>query len=551
MKKQTIGVVFLTLAVVLLGTSAAYAAADIRANLDERGIGFETSASYRALTVHIAGEGKTVERVFKADSTAYISPADFNLPDGQYKYEAVLTPDNENLTRRANRSERAERTRDDNVLFGTFRIQGGAIILDNGEVEPDPAMGAPGDRPNGLVSATEEQTFVTDVEIQGSLCVGFDCTTSESFGFDTLRLKENNLRIHFNDTSASASFPTNDWRIVANDTTNGGANYLGIEDSNAGRMPFRVEAGAPANTLYVEADGDVGIKTANPVVDLHVVEGNTPTLRLEQDGSDGFQAQTWDVAGNEANFFIRDVTNGSKLSFRIRPGAPESSIDIAANGDVGIGTSSPQEDLHIRNTGAAENAEILLEAAGATGTGNKAWELIARGVDGEFAINDRVGAGAEFIFSGPNAATPGLDLAGTLDASEDVIAGDQLICNGAAGACLMETSDIRLKPNAVEIEAAAAIIRDLRPIQWSNEAGETSTGLAAQQVAEVMERHGVENWTGHGYMVDQDKHFLSYTALIGVLVGAHQDKDAQIGTLTNTIETLLQRIDRLEARFED
>src|SRR6185295_8366290 len=55
----------------------------------------------------------------------------------------------------------------------------------------------------------------------------------------------------------------------------------------------------------------------------------------------GFTAQTWDVAGNEANFFVRDVTGGSRLPFRIRPGAPTSSVDISADGDVGIGTASP------------------------------------------------------------------------------------------------------------------------------------------------------------------------------------------------------------------
>ena len=39
-----------------------------------------------------------------------------------------------------------------------------------------------------------------------------------SFGFDTIVLKENNLRIFFDDTSTSASFPRNDWRIIANDS---------------------------------------------------------------------------------------------------------------------------------------------------------------------------------------------------------------------------------------------------------------------------------------------------------------------------------------------
>ncbi|MGP6086805.1 hypothetical protein [Antarctobacter jejuensis] len=212
--------------------------------------------------------------------------------------------------------------------------------------------------------ATADVQHLDDVIITFSLCVGNDCVNGESFGFDTLRLKENNLRIHFQDTSNSGSFPTNDWRIVANDTSNGGASYLAFEDSTAGRIPFRVEAGAPVNALYVEADGDVGIKTANPVVDLHVVEGNTPTLRLEQDGSDGFAPQTWDLAGNETNFFVRDVTNGSKLMFRIEPNTPENTLYLDSTGNVGLGTNAPTEPLHIRRSDAS--AALLIQEVNGT-----------------------------------------------------------------------------------------------------------------------------------------------------------------------------------------
>lgn len=200
-------------------------------------------------------------------------------------------------------------------------------------------------------TAYADQVINDDLIVTFSACIGNDCVNGENFGFDTLRLKENNLRIHFNDTSTSASFPSNDWRIVANDSSNGGANYLAIEDSDTGRIPFRIEAGARANALYVEADSDVGIGTANPVVDLHMVTGNTPTLRLEQDGSSGFTPQVYDIAANEANFFIRDVTNGSALFFRAQPGAPADTLYIASSGHIGLGTASPSAMLHLQRSG--------------------------------------------------------------------------------------------------------------------------------------------------------------------------------------------------------
>jgi hypothetical protein len=187
----------------------------------------------------------------------------------------------------------------------------------------------------------DDQVFFDDVIVVGSICVGQDCVNGENFGFDTGRYKENNLRVHFDDTSNSASFPKNDWRITINDSSNGGANYFAIEDVTAGRVPFRIIGGAPANSLYVDAQGDVGIGTATPVLELHINDGDTPTMRLQQDGSSGFGQQTWDVAGNETNFFIRDVTGGSKLPFKIKPGAPDNSIYIDAEGDIGLGTANP------------------------------------------------------------------------------------------------------------------------------------------------------------------------------------------------------------------
>lgn len=221
------------------------------------------------------------------------------------------------------------------------------------------AIGSSGALIGAIGSASADQVIVDDQIVQGSSCVGTDCVNGESFGFDTIRIKENNVRIHFDDTSNSASFPQNDWRLIANDSGNGGANYLAIEDSNSGRIPFRVEAGAAANALVVEADSDIGIGTLNPVVELHVVDGDSPTLRLEQDGSSGFTPQTWDMASNESNFFIRDVTNGSQLPFRIQPGADTDSLFIADDNNVGVGTDDPASALHLVRGGVQQSRGML------------------------------------------------------------------------------------------------------------------------------------------------------------------------------------------------
>lgn len=268
-------------------------------------------------------------------------------------------------------------------------------------------------------TATADIVHNDDVIVTFSQCVGNDCVNGENFGFDTQRLKENNLRIYFDDTSSSASFPSNDWRIKVNDTSNGGASYFAIEDSTAGRTPFRVDAGAPNDSLRVDNAGDVGIGVANPVVELHVKDGDSPTLRLEQDGSSGFTPQTYDVAANESNFFIRDVTNGSRLFFRAQPGAPADSMFIANDGDVGFGTNAPSNNLHIRDTTypIAERILVNLQNNGgsqiqfADSATSVNWHMGSRNVNNDFEIT-RVGSGGvELLIS---AATNDMTIRGSL-----------------------------------------------------------------------------------------------------------------------------------------
>jgi hypothetical protein len=222
----------------------------------------------------------------------------------------------------------------------------------------------------GMLAVTSavkaDQQIPDDLVVVGSICIGLDCVNNESFGFDTIRLKENNLRIKFQDTSSSSSFPTTDWQITVNDSLNGGANWFGIEDIDAGTTPFTILAKAPNHSLFVTESGNVGFGTSTPLVDLHVVNSNSPTLRLEQTQAAGFAEQAWDIGGNETSFFVRDFTS-SQLPLSIRTGAPNASIHVASNGNVGFQTTTPDGPFDVAHSADANDHAFLIHTNSSVG----------------------------------------------------------------------------------------------------------------------------------------------------------------------------------------
>lgn len=322
---------------------------------------WQTDFPQAAASLRISGPTGTLEQKFGAEAVQYaINPA--AMAEGSYAFELTFLS---SLPAPGSSRDRPSATPQVARMTGNFRIQGGVLYTAETTAEPTIA-----NRRDTRASAQDARVGPLDVVVaddqivQGSLCVGLDCVNNESFGFDTIRLKENNTRIKFEDTSASAGFPTNDWQLTANDSASGGADKFSIEDVTGAKVPFTLRAGAPTDSLFVASNGKVGFRTSAPVLDLHMTTSDTPAWRLEQTSAGGFTAQTWDVAGNEANFFVRDITGGSRLPFRIRPGAPTSSIDIGATGNVGIGTASPAQPLHLRRVDGT--TQLLVEEASST-----------------------------------------------------------------------------------------------------------------------------------------------------------------------------------------
>ena len=330
--------------------------------IEPGGIIFVPRVSYAMLEVTISRpDGTIYNKGFKSGSEPQVGLSEI-LGDGRldcsYIYELRAIPDLKWKKREGDEVEirYSERPM---VQTGGFTVYRGEIVVP-GEEEKGEGKSVFTSNAQHNLSGVQDFVINDDLIVDGSACIGFDCVNGESFGFDTLRLKENNLRIKFDDTSVAASFPRNDWQLTANDSANGGASKFSIDDISGNRTPFTVEANARSHSLYVDDGGRIGIRTSTPSTEIHVIDGDTPTLRLQQDGSSGFAPQTWDVAGNETNFFVRDVTNGSTLPFRIRPGAPSSSIFIDVDGDVGFRTSSPSYPVHLV-TNSSTNATIVAE----------------------------------------------------------------------------------------------------------------------------------------------------------------------------------------------
>ena len=204
-----------------------------------------------------------------------------------------------------------------------------------------------------------DEVIIDDLIVVGSECLGLDCDLDEEFGFSTMLLKENNLRIFMHDTSISASFPTNDWEIIANDSANEGASFLGIADrlpgwptvSGGGSCDSGVNSGAQCT-----GDGDC----SGVCVDAGIADGQV--CFVGGTTCEGFGGSCDGAGSCEA---------GGNIVLLIEAGAPSNSLKIDSAGYVGLGTDAPAAELDVEGDAIVRgNLTVTgtIGAGGGTGT---------------------------------------------------------------------------------------------------------------------------------------------------------------------------------------
>jgi hypothetical protein len=521
--------VFTCLAVALLVVAPAMAARGPVADLNVGGASLDWTprGSHASMKLTVSGpDGLLIEQTFTGSESPTLSIFDKTgqrLPDGQYGWELSAAPNALAKRLLAGGGDQGQRPTG-GVQSGTFAIQGGAFVADEGQRETNPRATA-----KARINAPD-QVIPDDLIVQGSECVGLDCVNNENFGFDTIRLKENNLRIHFDDTSTQAGFPANDWRLIANDSASGGSSKFSIEDSTSSKTPFTITAGASTNSIFVDSTGRVGLRTSTPVLDLHINTSNTPAIRLEQNNSGGFTAQTWDIGANEANFFVRDVTGGSKLSLRIRPGAPTSSVDISADGDVGIGTGSPDEKLHV--LGSDGSNKILVEETSGTTVAREMFEMRNNGAT-VLAFSDTTTPGTRWT-QGTTGPTFIWDDQGDAQVEMQLTTAGNLTTSGTMTPGSSRTIKQAFTP--VDANTMLAKVVGLPITEWAykNDPNVRHIGPMAEDFYET-------------FAVGPDAKGISVTDSAGVAFAAIQGLHQQLEAKDAELVTLKQRLAALEA----
>ena len=320
------------------------------------------------------------ERTFGQEDSIYFDLTATPVSDGTYHWELRAAPILSEEVR--DWLAYAQETGDEEVVKELHRsghlpnrslVDSGAFtVVDGTVVNPDIAGTEEGTASPGYSFRSPRDLSLADfvhtddVIIPAGACVGDDCIDGESFSSDTLRLKEVNTRIDFTDTSNSYSFPTQDWALVANDAADGGANYFAIradsEDGTTSTTPFKIDAGAPSNSLYIGGlygnYSQIGIGTSTPFLNqifsgIHIVHGYNPAIRLERSYTWGYAPGIWDLVASE-DFFIADRTCDTIACqpFIISQGVPTYSFYMAGtSGNIGMGTHAPDSKLNLQTGG--------------------------------------------------------------------------------------------------------------------------------------------------------------------------------------------------------
>ena len=152
-------------------------------------------------------------------------------------------------------------------------------------------------------------------------------------------------------------------------------------------LDFRIEGDTEANLFFIDAGNDrVGIGNNAPVSTLDVTGAIT-----SKTGTAGISDQsiTFTESGSGNAYGVRlGHTSNTELAFERYDGGWAETVRIDGAGRVGIGTSTPNYELHVHDSGTGTVDSRIHLTNGDTGTGGgDGFHIIANGSTANYGVN--------------------------------------------------------------------------------------------------------------------------------------------------------------------
>ena len=408
----------------------------------------------------------------------------------------------------------------------------------------------------------------------------------------TLHVDATNDRVGIGTTSPSAELEVQgssnpEIRLVSSDGTNP-ALYFGdtadkhragfYYDTSENDLLFR---GYNNTTrMMIDSSGNVGIGTTSPDSLLHLDTSATASAELLR------LSGTWSGSGGKFGYIVGETnSDGGVLSaiglgvsdnsanandggivFQTTSGATTNVADLTTrmvidhNGDVGIGTTAPEKQLHVVGDALLEDASPLLVLRDNDSTTNIAGNIQFKDqtdtLIGQIFMGStddlRIQSSQVFYVSAQGAYRVRVDSTGlrpfadnTYDCGTSTLRWDDVFATNGT----IQTSDQRDKTSITDLDLGLDFINDLRPVSfvWNDRGGYNGTrkhmGFIAQEVASTLGDQASDRavWINSpaesvkmedGTFEDiPDRQGIRYEELIAPLVKAVQQLSARVAAL--------------------
>ena len=346
-------------------------------------------------------------------------------------------------------------------------------------------------------------------------------------------------------------------------------------DTFTGVVNFSNDIAVNTNTLFVDVStAKVGIGTASPAYELDVtgsaqLAGGDLILRSDSLDADTQSIRFENVANDDRSAYIRadyeanSNGNGIGLAFGTNDSGQDGQTRMVLTriGKVGIGTTSPSTDLHIKNTSAAQ----LLIESGETATGfllfGDASDLNIGSVSYDHSDNSMrfetddtermridssgdllVGTTEQNAFNGGFSVKTGTIPYINVGHASSVASGNYYAAfrhgtntigtitqSGTTGVLYNTSSDERLKENITDSADAGSKVDaiQIRQFDWKSDGSHQDYGVIAQELINVAPEAVSEGDT------EEDMMGVDYSKLVPMLIKEVQSLRSRVAELEN------------------